>query len=109
MKPETFGAGEPGTQTKGLGPGLGLSLGVTLGAGLGETLAGSLARTLAETFAPTRDEAWPGAFSVFNLKDLGVKKGAGFGAGKGVVVPTPVPPTPWVLFPKRPLSSYRQT
>ena len=40
---------------------------------------------------------WLAAFSASDLKDLGGKKGVGFGVGKIVGVPTPGRPTPWVL------------
>ena len=109
MKPETCGEGAPGTLAKGLDAGLGLSLGVTRDGGLGEALAESLARTLAEALDPTRAEVWFVVISAFNLKDLGGKKGAGFGVGKSVGVPTPGRPTPWVLHPLHPLWPHRQT
>jgi hypothetical protein len=99
-RPETFGEGEPVTLAKGLCSGSGLSFGVTRVWGLGEALAESLAQTLAETLAPTRYEVWLAVFSVCNLKDLGGKKGAGFGVAKSVGVPTPGRPTPWVPFPE---------
>ena len=106
-KSGTFAGGEPGSLVRGPRANLGLSFGLTCDAGLGETLVEGLVEALVDICVLTRAGVWLEVFPVWNLKDLGGERRAGFGAEKPVNVPTPGRPTPWVLHPLHPFLLHR--